>query len=222
MYKITLFDENCPSCCSGTVSYYCEDIDKFEEEWTKLEKDAEKIERFKRSKAGELVTDFYPTRSNEELNIVQEDKDARIYFEKDFVFKDKEIELLNSYRWPGEYYAKTLHIHVRYVQFCNEYLKLMTYHIGGMAMLNAFAFSQDKYEKVVCYGNKVLRYTNSDAVPFRSDRLEDFADSSIFCIVYIPVEVFSSVEDMKEDCRTDTISDEKIAELLIDIIGEAG
>lgn len=36
MYKITLFDCNCPSCSSGVFSCYCDDIDKFEEEWTKL------------------------------------------------------------------------------------------------------------------------------------------------------------------------------------------
>ena len=30
IYKITLFDANCPSCTSGTASFFTEDIDEFE------------------------------------------------------------------------------------------------------------------------------------------------------------------------------------------------
>ena len=74
MYKITLFDYNCASCTSGTASFYVDDIDIFEEKWSKLETSPERIERFRRSKNGEVVTDYYS--DDEELNIVQEDKAA--------------------------------------------------------------------------------------------------------------------------------------------------
>ena len=74
MYKITLFDYNCASCTSGTASFYVDDIDIFEEKWSKLETSPERIERFRHSKNGEVVTDYYS--DDEELNIVQEDKAA--------------------------------------------------------------------------------------------------------------------------------------------------
>ena len=67
MYKITLFDYNCASCTSGTASFYVDDIDIFEEKWSKLETSPERIERFRRSKNGEVVTDYYS--DDEELNI---------------------------------------------------------------------------------------------------------------------------------------------------------
>ena len=55
MYKITLYDRNMPSCTSGVYEIYCDDIDEFEKEWTKLETDKLRIERFRKSKAGEIV-----------------------------------------------------------------------------------------------------------------------------------------------------------------------
>ena len=80
MYKITLFDYNCPSCTSGVYEIYCDDIEEFEKEWTKLETDEFRIERFRKSKAGEMVTDYYSDAL--ELNIVQKDETAELYYEK--------------------------------------------------------------------------------------------------------------------------------------------
>ena len=71
MYKITLYDCNLPSCVSGVFSIYCDDIEKFEKDWIQLESDKERIERFRKSKQGEMVTDYYS--DSPELNIVQRD-----------------------------------------------------------------------------------------------------------------------------------------------------
>lgn len=64
IYKITLFDANCPSCTSGTASFFTEDIDEFEHNYFSDENvesnqlEAQK-QRYFRSKAGEIVTDYY-------------------------------------------------------------------------------------------------------------------------------------------------------------------
>lgn len=74
IYKITLFDANCPSCTSGTASFFTEDIDEFEHNYFSDENvesnqlEAQK-QRYFRSKAGEIVTDYYSDAP--ELNIFQ-------------------------------------------------------------------------------------------------------------------------------------------------------
>lgn len=72
IYKITLFDANCPSCTSGTASFFTEDIDEFEHNFFSDENvgsnqlEAQK-QRYFRSKAGKIVTDYYSDAP--ELNI---------------------------------------------------------------------------------------------------------------------------------------------------------
>ena len=111
MYKITLFDDNMPSCTSGTVSYYCDDIDKFEKEWIRLEQDESRIERFRRSKAGEMVTDYYC--DIPELNIVQKEDMPRTFYERDVYIEDETITLRNGYGSETDYYIHKAHIHLR-------------------------------------------------------------------------------------------------------------
>lgn len=220
MYKITLWDNNIPSGGSGVFWCYCDDIDKFEEEWTKLERDEDTIARFRRSKAGELVTDYFPTSNDEELNIVQEDREAEVCFEKDIVFKDRKITLENAWGYPSDFWVQNLTIHVRYVRFKGEYLRQMSYSIKGFAYIGEC--KRHKYERYMCYGNPVLKHTHEKEVVDGSENIEDFSGECIESIVYYPMGCFTSFEDMKEYVDSDEISDEEIALLLIDIVGEAG
>ena len=73
MYKITLYDYNCNPICDGTIYFFTEDIENFQKRWFRLlgDHDEERKERFLRSKAGEIVTDYYS--DSPELNIVQQD-----------------------------------------------------------------------------------------------------------------------------------------------------
>ena len=217
MYKITLFDCNCPGFVSGTVNYYCEDIHRFEEEWVKLENDQERIRRFKRSMSGEFVTDYYT--DDEELNIVQEDKHAEIYFEKDVLLRDKEIELFNSYRWTERFRVHTLKIHMAYIRFQGMFLRLMSYRIEGIAMLEPI---WGKYAAVHCYGNRILKSIRPVSILGYSDRVEDFDDATIETIAYIPMGNFCSFEAMKRSYRKKGVSRKEIGELLVDIMGESG
>lgn len=217
MYKITLFDCNCPGFVSGTVNYYCEDIHRFEEEWVKLEIDQERVRRFKRSLAGEFVTDYYT--DDEELNIVQEDKHAEIYFEKDVLLRDKEIELFNSYQCSERFRVHALKIHMAFVRFQGTFLRLMSYRIEGIAMLEHV---WGKYAAVHCHGNRILKSTHPVFAPDYSDRIEDFDDAVIETIAYIPMGDFCSFEEMKRSYRKKGVSRKEIAGLLVDIMGESG
>lgn len=69
LYLIQLFDYNCPSCTSGVTKVFAEDIEEFSKIYQSIEKDNARVERFLRSKSGEVVTDYYSDDS--ELNIVQ-------------------------------------------------------------------------------------------------------------------------------------------------------
>ena len=91
MYKITLYDQNCSPICDGTVSWYVENLEEFEEKWLPLQSKlgVETIKRDYRSKLGEIVTDYYS--DSEELNIVQQ-VDAKVLEEKDFYYYNKSVE----------------------------------------------------------------------------------------------------------------------------------
>ena len=91
LYKVTLYDFWCHPLADGTESFFTEDIEDFQERWIKCGADKGRVERFLRSKAGELVTDYHETFNDEELNIVQRDT-CPIYDEKEFV-------LGNVYFW---------------------------------------------------------------------------------------------------------------------------
>lgn len=136
MYKITLYDSNIPSGASGTISYYCENIDIFAEKWMQLETAEDRKERFLRSKNGEIVTDYYS--DNPDLNIVQEDEDAEIYFEKVLVFKDKWLDLHNGFGWKKEFHFDELRVGLKYVRYDGNLLRLATYRAKGVCCRDFF------------------------------------------------------------------------------------
>lgn len=96
MYKITLYDQNCNPICDSTTFWFVENLEDFERNWLKAQKkiDAKTVERYYRSKFGEIVTDYYS--DDPELNIVQQ-VDAEVLEEKEFSYKDKAVVLANVY-----------------------------------------------------------------------------------------------------------------------------
>ena len=61
MYQITLYDDCSNPIADGTVSYYVDSLEEFEEKWVPYaEKNMkDRLKRYYRSKAGEIVTDYY-------------------------------------------------------------------------------------------------------------------------------------------------------------------
>lgn len=100
MYKITLYDQNCNPICDGTIFWFVEDLGEFEEKWLPLQcrKNTDTIERYYRSKFGEIVTDYYCIDGS--LNIVQK-VDCEIIQERIFEYTDREVELINTYGYKS-------------------------------------------------------------------------------------------------------------------------
>lgn len=217
MYKITLYDCNIPSCCSGTISYYHENIDIFAEKWMKLETNEDRKERFLRSKSGEIVTDYYS--DNPDLNIVQEDKEAIVYYEKDVIFKDKWLKLHNGYGWGSDLHFDELVVSLKYVRYESNLLRLATYRAKGVCCKDVF--TDKDYSDVSCFGNRVL-IESENKEPFTSDNTEDFKDKTIEFIAYFPLDTFENMESMKKDFDSPDLSDKELDRLLHDILGDAG
>lgn len=218
MYKITLYDSNIPSGASGTKSYYCENIDIFAEKWMQLETSEDRKERFLRSKNGEMVTDYYS--DSPDLNIVQEDKAAIIYFDKDVIFSDKWLTLYNGFHWAIEFHFDELCVGLKYVRFRGSLLRLATYRARGVCRSN-FPFPGKKYCDVSCYGNPVL-IESENQEPFYSDHTENFKEKTIECIAYLPLGTFGDMKSMRKDFDNPDLSDEWLGRLLCDILGDAG
>ena len=219
MYKITLYDRNCPSCCSGTEEFYCDNIDEFERKWLRKENDEATIERFRRSKNGECVTDYYS--DDPELDIVQYDGDAAIYHELKETWNDRTLELHNSYRWPGTYHIKGAEIHLRYVCFKGVYMEQAAYRLEGICMESLFG--DKKYHEVTCWGNRVLEHHRTN--PGYSDNQEDYKGEVIESFVYFPVKRFKTKEKMEEAYhhrQKKGLNEEELDHLFRDIPGESG
>lgn len=219
MYKVTLFDRNCPSCCSGTAEFYCDNIDDFEKRWLARAPWEHAVERFRRSKNGECVTDYYSDAP--ELDIVQYDGDAEIYREFIYSENDAKVELHNSYGCEAIYYLDKMAIQMRAVKFKGEYILQAKYSLEGICMKNLFG--KGKYRAVTCWGNRVLehRATFYD----HSDDRDDYKDDLIESFVYFPFGKYESKEEMDavyESIKKEGFTDDDLDHLMTDIPGEAG
>ena len=219
MYKITLFDYNCASCTSGTASFYVDDIDIFEEKWSKLERSPERIERFRRSKNGEVVTDYYS--DDEELNIVQEDKNAEILHEKHLLYHNKRMSLVNAYWWEGLYNVRDLDIHIRYVKFKGEYIKMASFIAQGISTYSMFD-GEKKFHRIMCFGNPVLNMQISEDSPSTSKRLSDYDNDVVESFVFLPINEYKTLNQMQKYFDSKRLSTNERYRLLFDIPGDEG
>jgi len=220
MYKITLFDDNMPSGTSGTVSYYFDDIDAFEKSWVQLEQDKKRIERFKRSKAGEMVTDYYC--DIPQLNIVQQERMPKTYFERDVYIQNEWVTIHNGYGCGTGYYIHKAHIHLRYERDGVDFVLLAKYRIEGIC--RECLFQDGKYEPVVCYGNSILKCD----IDYEQERTEDvsaFKEDTIESIAYLALKRFRWLKEMHDDYKNRDrvdMTEEELSRLFCDIPGEAG
>ena len=96
VFKITLYDNNCSPICDGTMFCFVDNLEEFETKWLPLQckQDVRTVERYYRSKLGEMVTDYYS--DSPELNIVQQ-VNCDILQEKELQYTNKEVVLKNAY-----------------------------------------------------------------------------------------------------------------------------
>lgn len=202
-----------PSCCSGTFSVYCEDIDEFEKEWKKINNFQEQIERFGCSKAGEIITDYYS--DDPKLNIVQQDCQAKIVCDKKVDLYEKEIIVHNGYGCPSYVYFARGSFEIKYVSFLKKFYKLVKYKLYG-GCVKSIA-DKNLYFPVHCWGNKILKCSISEDNAMNKSQ---FKNDTVESIAYYPLTKTDTWEELKN--MEASLTDEELDLLLCDIPGEAG
>lgn len=168
MYKIMLWDRNNGGCCSGVYEMFANDIDDFEKQWV-FNGDEDK-ERFLRSKAGEMVTDYYS--DHPDLNIVQYDENATIIETKEFVKENIFFELVNFYGCSGQYFAQNMKITLHHMKFKDSYYLLGEYQLLGVCR-EGFGFDDVAYKTVSVWGNPVLKKEISPEIIAYNNKIDE-------------------------------------------------
>ena len=219
MYKITLYDYNCSPICDGVVCFFADDIEDFQEKWLASgDVDSDRKERFLRSKAGEIVTDYYSDAP--ELNIVQHDKET-VFGEKKFTLENVTFEAFNIYDYPTKFHIDKWDIHFKWIRFSNEYFRIASYKAMGVCRYVDFF---NRWEDVMCYGNPVLENTVGYRPEDKNERPEfnSFAENSIETICFLTNYVFENEQELQDNISHFEITDKMMDWLFSDVVGEAG
>ena len=205
LYLIQLFDYNCPTCTSGVTKVFVEDIEAFAKTYQNIEKDTDRIERFLKSKAGEIITDYYS--DDPSLNIVQRFNVDDLGHTQSWK-RDAEISIENGYGWPSEYTFGMLALEIRWIKLQDRYYKLVK------------PYGRDCYEKADYEVLNQKRDIHVYGNPFwitDGTRLESY--------VWQVADIFDSEEAMNEDRKQlaeRSLSEEQINRVFADIPGDAG
>ena len=218
MYKITLLDYNTPEFCTFTFESFVDDIEEFQRRWFKLETEQSRKDNFLRSKNGEIVTELYD--DSEKHNIVQQDKNYKIYETYLFERNNFDIDLSNAWGCASRYHIKNMIIDIRWIRHQEHYYKIAKYKINGIARYGEF--SDLKFSVANCYGNNILE-KNRKSKEYTSNDFEEYAKDTIESIVYLPIDVFEDEEELLLNLKNKyLLSYKEIDALLMDIPGEAG
>lgn len=221
LYMIQLFDYNCPSCVSGVTKVFVEDIDEFSRIYQSLEEDKKRIERFLRSKAGEIVTDYYS--DSPSLNIVQkvkvEDLGYSIKCKQDAI-----ISIANGYGWSADYYWGVLILEIRWIKYKNTYYKLVKPR-GMDCARKHDRDGKDLWIKIAVYGNPFWICHEKGNIPYSANNVCAFKGTSIESYVWHIAQAYDSIEEIIEDRKVlweKVLSEEQISSVFADIPGDAG
>lgn len=205
LYLIQLFDYNCSSCTSGVTKVFVEDIEEFAKRYQSLEKDVSRVERFLKSKAGEIVTDYYS--DDPSLNIVQKVRVDDLGHTQSWK-RDTEISVENGYGWLSEYIFGFLTLEICWIRLQGKYYKLVKPY--GRDCYNKSDYDyQNRKRGIQVYGN-----------PFW---ITD--GTSLESYVWQVADIFDSEEAMNEDkshSPEQVLSEEQINRVFADLPGEAG
>ena len=229
MYRIELFDGNAPSGCSGTYYFFVEDLEEFEKHWLPLAaRYPEQVERYYRSKLGEVVTDYYS--DDPKFNIVQSEE-AEIITTGKMNYCNKHIDLINSYWCEGGYEFDKLTITQMVIKYGKEYYLVGQYEGHGCKhddpIYNRWYEKEVKYSQMHFYGNPVAEYTCRDInwddwdkddafKDFYTDNKEFFKHDTVKTFVWLPI------KKVDKDYKIKALTKQEIQILMVDIIGEAG
>lgn len=224
MYQITLYDDCSNPIADGTVSYYVDSLEEFEEKWVPYaEKNMkERLKRYYRSKAGEIVTDYYS--DSEKLNIVQQDEHAEILEEKSFEEKELDITLSNVYWCTTDFHIADLKYVIRKIKYNGKYLLVTKYDIKGIYRKKEFPDGTGYYcDTAEFCGNAICEVNltpNFDCETMRNKytTADAFLEDTIKCFVWIPI----AESEKEEELQIRRLPMQELEWLLRDIPGEAG
>lgn len=230
MYKITLYDQNCSPICDGTVFWFVEDLGEFEKNWLPLQSrhDVSTIERYYRSKFGEIVTDYYS--DDPALNIVQQ-AGSEILQKKIYKYTNRIVELYNVYGYRTRIEFDSLLFTLLVLKYDTEYYLAGQYKGNGCRRIspiwNRWYKKETKYSQMNFFGNPVANYRcreiswddwgSDDAYKdFYTDDKAFYQHEEIETFVWIPI------KKVAEDYKIHALTKNEIAGFMRDIIGEAG
>ena len=202
MYKITLYDYNISGPCSGTACFFAEDLEEFERHWLSHEDvEEDRRERYLRSKSGEVVTDYYSDAP--ELNILQQDEEARCLWEEEIILQDTHVATYNC--WWCEYllYVKRAYILLKYIQFKGRYYLIGRYRLEGVCYREP-CLKAVSYRRCPIQGNPVIRSEYHSPKSYYFDKEKERW-------VYLQPEEFAS--DVLESCCYVTLKETEEANL---------
>lgn len=229
MYKITLYDNNCSPVCDGVTSFFVEQLEDFEKYWLNNENvSAGAKDRYLRSKAGEIVSDYYT--EDLEYNIVQCDKNAKVLLEKGYHYDDEIFTLQNTYGCETKVYAKAADVKLRYIKFKNKYHLIGRYKLKGVCQESLWHSDEaDLWESCAFYGNPVCIIKHKDVNLWIDEKgrhrndcpKEMFKDDEIETYCWVLVKSFDREGGLDEE-ELKKLSGNLLAILMADIPGEAG
>jgi hypothetical protein len=211
-------------------SFFVDNLEEFEKDWLPLQskKDIDTINRYYKSKSGEIVTDYYS--DSPELNIVQT-VDFIVLDSLDYEYNNIDIELENVYDCCTTVNFDNIQFRLRKVKVNDEYILLGQYKgIGGKRVgdfYNNFYNKNVKYGQMNFYGNSIAkykgRYPDWDKIG-STDAYKDFYtnddkfyhDEIVETFVWLPIKI------VKEDYEIEKLDNDQMKLLLRDIVGEAG
>lgn len=115
MYKITLYDDCNSPIIDGAEIFFVENLKEFEINWIPLQSkvNVDTIERYYKSKFGEIVTDF--NTKDEKFNVVQKVTSKEID-SKEFIYENKVVSIENAYKWESKIEFDSLSINLKLVE----------------------------------------------------------------------------------------------------------
>lgn len=221
LYKVTLYDLWCHPIADGTEPFFTEDIEDFQKRWIKCGAGAGRVERFLRSKAGELVTDWYS--DDHDLNIVQKDL-CTIYDEKDFMLGNVYFWISNAIGFRDWLHADRIEFCFKWIRFKQEYLRMARVKVQG---LTECFYDRDKrcceFSPAECECNLVMERLPSenkfDPYVQRSYKSEDFAENSFISICYLLDRYFANEKALIQDMRKFLVTKRELNVLFREFIG---
>lgn len=224
MFKITLYDQNLPAFISGGVSFFVENLRKFEAGWYPSCNESEK-ELYVRSKSGFFASAAYGVGADS--NMVIQDRGAKILEQKKYFFQDFNVDVVNTYGCSHPIFAREAKIVLAKMKFQGEGYFVGQYQLHGGCQ--KFEWREDgEYLPISTYGNPIFLQKKSegpvkelpDGSKRRDQPKEFYAYDYLKTYCWIVLAYNKSEEDLPESLWD--LDEELKEKLFADIPGEGG